>query len=153
MQPARAACGTTRGESTLASGALWLVDGYNVLRVSFSGRQGASAPWWGADRRTALVEHASRQAGPEDAVWIVFDARHLEGADQEDEAIGSPAVRTIFTRSADDWILRAARDEAGRWETIWVVTADRQLGDRATSRGARRMSTADFVSRFTEVPG
>jgi hypothetical protein len=81
---------------------LWLVDGYNVLRVGFSrateaslsggaaseptvgsvdagssatvgGQEPESRGWWTSHRRDALVELVTRACTAGAAVWIVFD--------------------------------------------------------------------------------
>jgi uncharacterized protein YaiI (UPF0178 family) len=52
----------------------------------------------------------------------------------------------VFAPSADDWILRELR-EASDPTAIVVVTADRQVADRARHRGARVVSPRAFLER------
>ena len=148
---------------------LWLVDGYNVLRVSLTsaaeveprqpggpGRdseRGAEPRWWTAERREALLEMAARLSAPADEICLVFDARQLpqaeEAAPQEDTpSVGpsQPRLRCIFAPSADDWIVAQVRARAEQFERRVVVSADRRLADRARARGAEIVSTGSFVA-------
>jgi predicted RNA-binding protein with PIN domain len=119
----------------------WLVDGFNVLHAGVlrgSDRRG----WWKEEARARLLE---RVAGFEDAaaeLWVVFDGPG-PAADAERE---SQRPRVVFAPSADDWLLAAVR-EAEDPASVVVVTADRQLADRARHRGARVVSPRAFLAR------
>jgi predicted RNA-binding protein with PIN domain len=119
----------------------WLVDGFNVLHAGVlrgNDRQG----WWREEMRARLLE---RVAGFDDEaaeLWVVFDGR----GPLADAELRSARPRVVFAPSADDWLLaevRGAEDPA----QIVVVTADRQLADRARHRGARVVSPRAFLAR------
>ncbi len=122
---------------------VWLVDGFNVVSVGLLREQGQGsgrAGWWRRQNRDALVERARGFDDPAAEVWIVFD-----GADPGGNEEGA-TPRTVFARSADDWLLeqvRAADDPA----RLTVVTADRRLANRVRSRGAQVVSPGDFLGR------
>jgi hypothetical protein len=158
---------STRGTSTKS---LWLVDAYNVLRVSLAQTETHSEPrpsassggpggnhWWGAQRRQLLQSLARRLSEPAREICLVFDARHLSRADEPEPAVlddpSQPLVRTLFTPSADEWIVAAVRARTADFDPIFVVTADRPLGDRARARGAVVVSTARFVELCREPGG
>jgi predicted RNA-binding protein with PIN domain len=136
----------------------WIVDGYNVLRVSLSPRDanGLRGPrkgprkWWTEERRAALTTIASRLPYPDDEVVLVFDARHLSEA-QAEQGIRAPTesprplVRHVYAPSADEWIVAAVKERSQPPRTV-VVTADRPLANRARHRGAEVMTTNDFVA-------
>ncbi len=119
----------------------WLVDGFNVLHAGVlrgNDRQG----WWREEVRARLLE---RVASFEDAaaeLWVVFDGPGPAG----DAELASVRPRVVFAPSADDWLLAAVR-ETDDPASIVVVTADRQLADRARHRGARVMSPRAFLAR------
>ena len=119
----------------------WLVDGFNVLHAGVlrgNDRQG----WWREDVRARLL---ARVAGFDDAaaeLWVVFDGRGPLGAAEE----SSLRPRVVFAPSADEWLLAEVRD-AEDPSAVVVVTADRQLADRARHRGARVVSPRAFLAR------
>jgi hypothetical protein len=119
----------------------WLVDGFNVLHAGVlrgNDRQG----WWREEVRARLL---ARVAGFDDEsaeLFVVFDGRGPLGESE----LGSERPRVVFAPSADEWLLaevRAAEDPA----EIVVVTADRELADRARHRGARVVSPRAFLAR------
>jgi len=59
---------------------------------------------------------------------------------------GIPRPRVVFAASADEWMLAALR-AAPDPTRIAVVTADRQLADRARHRGARVVRPREFAAR------
>jgi predicted RNA-binding protein with PIN domain len=131
-------------ESRMASGerdVRWLVDGFNVLHAGVlrgNDRQG----WWREEMRARLL---ARVAGFEDEaaeLWVVFDGR----GPLADAELRSARPRVVFAPSADEWLLAEVR-EAEDPSTIVVVTADRQLADRARHRGARVVSPRAFLAR------
>ncbi len=140
---------------------LWLVDAYNVLRVSLSPRAAANgatpaaeddpdpARWWTAERRLALLEAVTGLREPAHEICLVFDARQLDEAleiEASDDAWPAPGhVRSFYAPSADDWIVATLRARADDFDRRLVVTADRRLANRARSRGAEIVSTQDFV--------
>lgn len=143
--------------------ALWLVDGYNVLRVSLSPRpaeepgsetfppqeEEADPGWWSSERRLALLGLASRLRAPAQEICLVFDARQLSEPREIAAGADWPApehIRSFFAPSADEWIVAAVRSRAPEFERRFVVTADRRLADRARSRGAEVVTTRRFVS-------
>ena len=103
----------SRSETSTKS---WIVDGYNVLRVSLSPRGPAAAPgpgrWWNEERRAALTAIASRLPYPDDEIILVFDARHLTEAQAKPmirppAEVARPLVRHVYAPSADEWIVTA----------------------------------------------
>lgn len=119
----------------------WLVDGFNVLHAGVL-RGNDRRGWWREEVRARLLE---RVAAFEDAaaeLWVVFDGAG-PGAPAEVE---SARPRVVFAPSADDWLLAAVR-EADDPARVVVVTADRQLADRARHRGARVVGPRSFLAR------
>jgi predicted RNA-binding protein with PIN domain len=119
----------------------WLVDGFNVLHAGVL-RGNDRRGWWREEVRARLL---ARVAGFEDAaaeLWVVFDGPG-PGGDAERE---SQRPRVVFAPSADEWLLAAVRDTPDPASVV-VVTADRQLADRARHRGARIVSPRAFLAR------
>jgi predicted RNA-binding protein with PIN domain len=118
-----------------------LVDGFNVLHAGVlrgNDRQG----WWREEMRARLL---ARVAGFDDAeaeLWVVFDGR----GPLADSELRSERPRVVFAPSADEWLLAEVR-EADDPSALVVVTADRQLADRARHRGARVVSPRAFLAR------
>jgi predicted RNA-binding protein with PIN domain len=127
--------------SPMESTVRWLVDGFNVLHAGVlrgNDRQG----WWREEMRARLL---ARVAAFEDAsaeLWVVFDGPG-PGAAAE---VASLRPRVVFAPSADDWLLAEVRDAADPARVV-VVTADRQLADRARHRGAQVVAPRSFLSR------
>ena len=119
----------------------WLVDGFNVLHAGVlrgNDRQG----WWREEMRARLL---ARVAGFDDEaaeLWVVFDGR---GPLAEAE-LRSLRPRVVFAPSADEWLLAEVR-QAEDPSAVVVVTADRQLADRARHRGAQVVSPRAFLAR------
>ena len=133
--------------SRMEQGVRWLVDGFNVLHAGVL-RGDDRRGWWRGEMRARLLE---RVAGFEDAaaeLWVVFDG---PGPGEEAE-IASLRPRVVFAPSADDWLLAAVRAAADP-AAIVVVTADRQLADRARHRGARVVSPRVFLARCAAPAG
>jgi predicted RNA-binding protein with PIN domain len=133
---------------------LWLVDGYNVLRVSLAPKQDPaqnSSGWWSAERRSLLVSLAGRLRGPTSEVCLVFDGRHLR--DSEEAEPGDAGVRVVFAPSADDWIVDTVKRRSEELDEIRVVTADRALANRVRSRGAEVVATDRFLASCHAVEG
>ncbi len=133
--------------------ALWLVDGYNVLRVTLHAEtvsNGDAEPeaevrWWSASQRQLLAELSAPLAALGGEICLVFDGAHLREPQEGEAALpGSYPVRLLFVPSADEWIVRRVRDHADE-RVLRIVTADRRLADRARARGAEIVSTGDFV--------
>jgi len=119
----------------------WLVDGFNVLHAGVlrgNDRQG----WWREEMRARLLERVAAFEDGGAELWVVFDGPG-PGADAE---IASLRPRVVFAPSADDWLLAAVR-EAAEPARVVVVTADRQLADRARHRGAQVVSPRAFLAR------
>jgi hypothetical protein len=154
-------------ELEYSAACLWLVDGYNVLRVSMptGSEEGSLRPWWTAERRTALLELAARLPEPQAEVWVVFDGKHLteprtQAVPRTSTALPSRApalgpgprsVGCVFAPSADEWIVQALKARDGRSGTA-VVTADRPLASRSRALGAEIVSTGRFVERCAGTP-
>ncbi len=154
---------------------LWLIDGYNVLRVSMptGSEDDAERPWWTADRRTALLELSAHLPERQADVWVVFDGKHLTESRSQavprtsgeplSRAQGAGSVGCVFAPSADEWIVhalkarRASRDAAaarpGCGLGAAVVTADRPLASRSRALGAEIVSTGRFVERCAGARG
>ena len=121
----------------------WIVDGYNVLRVSLSPR--GTENWWCEDRRAALCTLASRLPYPGEPITLVFDAKHLDEPQLRPAAEGELArISQVYAPSADEWIVTALKQSNAMERTV-VVTADRPLADRARHRGAEIVATDVFV--------
>lgn len=128
----------------------WIVDGYNVLRVSLS-PPGAES-WWCEERRAVLCTLASQLPYPSEAITLVFDAKHLTEPQVQPAAEGTRArVRQVYAPSADEWILKALKQRRDLERTV-VVTGDRPLADRARHRGAEIMPTDAFVALCGGAP-
>jgi len=119
----------------------WLVDGFNVLHAGVL-RGNDRRGWWREEMRARLLERVAAFEDGAAELWVVFDG-HGPGADAE---IASLRPRVVFAPSADDWLLAAVR-EAADPASIVVVTADRQLADRARHRGAQVVSPRAFLAR------
>ena len=148
---------------------LWLIDGYNVLRVSLqNGREGHDTrSWWTEERRRTLLELAARLPEPQAEVWVVFDGQHLTEprvkgiSHKQDELLprraGPESVGCVFAPSADVWILQALKARRARRNAqaakpgctlrALVVTADRPLASRSRQLGAEIITTGSFVER------
>jgi predicted RNA-binding protein with PIN domain len=113
----------------------YLVDGNNLI-----GRERRSRA--SDDDRSALIREISDRLRRTRARVLVF----FDGAG-ETVSLGSLSVRFSGPTSADDAIVRElARSRAPREET--VVTADRELAQRARDGGARVLNPDEFWSRF-----
>ena len=119
----------------------WLVDGFNVLHAGVlrgNDRQG----WWREEMRARLLARVASFDDVAAELWVVFDGRGPLG----EAELRSERPRVVFAPSADEWLLaevRAAEDPAA----LVVVTADRQLADRARHKGARVVSPRAFLAR------
>jgi predicted RNA-binding protein with PIN domain len=119
---------------------LWLVDGFNLMHAAVL-RGKDRRDWWRAEARERVLEMVRRLDAPGAEVVVVFDGRRPP---DEPERESGPQV--VFAASADDWLVRAVR-EAPDPSRIVVVTADRQLADRARHRGARVVGPIAFRER------
>ena len=119
----------------------WLVDGFNVLHAGVL-RGNDRRGWWREEMRARVIE---RVAAFEDAaaeLWVVFDGPGPGGDAERD----SRRPRVVFAPSADEWLLEAVRETPDPASVV-IVTADRQLADRARHRGARIVSPRAFLAR------
>jgi predicted RNA-binding protein with PIN domain len=132
-------------ENSIEPPELWLVDGFNALHVALL--RGRERPaWWRSRERERLLQQVAGFDGGE--VVVVFDGpRPLP----EGEGAGA-GLRVVFAPSADEWLLGRVR-EASEPARVAVVTADRQLADRARHRGARVVSPKVFLERCSEASG
>jgi len=126
---------------------LWLVDGFNVLHAHLlRGRD--RKDWWSEERRRLVIERAAALAKADERVWVVFDGQRPAG---EAESPEDAALRVVFAKDADDWILkamRAAPDPGG----VAVVTGDRSVKERARRFGAQVVSPRAWLERCARVP-
>jgi predicted RNA-binding protein with PIN domain len=120
---------------------LWLVDGFNLLHVAvLSGRE--RSDWWRRPAREQVLALARALPEQDAEIWVVFD-----GDDPGDAEPGDPQrVRQVFAPSADDWLVRRVKDTP-RGQPVAVVTADRQLANRARQHGAEVVSPREFAER------
>ena len=119
----------------------WLVDGFNVLHAGVlrgNDRQG----WWREEMRARLLARVAAFDDESAELWVVFDGPGPGGAAE----VASMRPRVVFAPSADDWLLSAVREAADPAQIV-IVTADRQLADRARHRGARVVSPRVFLAR------
>jgi predicted RNA-binding protein with PIN domain len=119
----------------------WLVDGFNVLHAGVL-RGNDRSGWWREEMRARLLERVAAFEDGAAELWVVFDGPGPAGAGEA----ASLRPRVVFAPSADDWLLAAVR-EAEDPASVVVVTADRQLADRARHRGARVVSPRTFLAR------
>lgn len=118
----------------------WLVDGFNLMHAAvLRGRD--RRDWWRAEARERVIELVRRLDAPGAEVVVVFDGRR-----PPDEPEREDGPQVVFAASADEWLVRAVR-EAPDPARIAVVTADRQLADRARHRGARVVGPIAFRER------
>jgi len=119
----------------------WLVDGFNLMHAAvLRGRD--RRDWWRAEARERVLELVRRLDAPDAEVVVVFDGQRP--ADEPEAPAAGPQV--VFAASADEWLIRAVR-QAPNPGRIAVVTADRQLADRARHRGARVIGPIAFRER------
>jgi len=119
----------------------WLVDGFNVLHAAVL-RGNDRRGWWREEMRARLLERVAAFDDGAAELVVVFDGSGPPG----DAELASLRPRVVFAPSADDWLLAAVRDALDP-AAIVVVTADRQLADRARHRGARVVSPRAFLAR------
>jgi len=126
---------------------VWLIDGFNALHVALlRGRD--RQEWWRGEERERLVAEVGRFDAGAAEVVVVFDGdRPLPEGTRE-----RPGPRVVFAPSADDWLLKRVRESSAP-ERITLVTADRQLADRARHRGARVVAPRVFLDRCQERAG
>jgi hypothetical protein len=121
--------------------ATWLVDGFNLLHAAvLRGRD--RREWWRAPARARVLELVRRFDDPAAELVVVFDGRRPPG--EPDEAPDGP--RVVFANSADEWMLAALRSVPDPTR-VAVVTADRQLAERARHRGAHVVGPSAFAAR------
>ncbi len=164
----------------MARSTLWLVDAYNVLRVSLAPVSPAAGPgaapegsaepqWWSEARREHLASLAARLADPNAEICLVFDARHLLEAHESPQAHSPQAqeseadeqlahetdgkrIRIVFAPSADEWIVATVKEIQKTKRETRVVTADRVLANRVRCRGATIVPTDEFVELCQRAP-
>lgn len=99
---------------------VWMVDGYNVAFALSDSPDGAVR-----SRVVAALADLVGLAGPGSAGVVVFDSSLGQGVYPSDRR-----VRTVFARSADDWIIEQAQPG-----TV-VVSSDRRVREGAEDNGA-----------------
>ena len=120
----------------LPTGRVWLIDGYNLLHASLSGRD--RSEWWTAAQRAKLLERVETFSGPAEELWVVFDGKRPTEIPEDQR------LRCVYAPSADEWIRVAVRDAIDVTEVV-VVTGDRPVADRARHRGATIVSPRSFL--------
>ena len=119
---------------------LWLVDGFNVLHAAvLKGRD--RKEWWREPARARVLDLAGGLPDARAEIVVVFD-----GEDPDDASELPPRVQQVFAPSADDWLVRRVK-QTPRGEPVTVVTADRQLANRARHHGAEIVSPRTFAAR------
>jgi hypothetical protein len=138
--------GQTVDDATETPG-IWLLDGFNLLHAGPLGGRDRSG-WWREPQRSELLALVDRFDDPTAEVWVVFDGPRDDGKVGSPAGSPTPRLTRVFAPSADEWLLarvRSAEDPA----RIAVVTADKQLADRARHRGAKVYSPRAFLDRCT----
>ena len=123
----------------------FLVDGNNLI-----GRIAGRPPSTEEERRQVQKTIAARLRSERSSVVLFFDGEPSAG--RRDGWLGGLTVRYSGNRSADDAIIEAVERAKARRD-CHVVTDDRALAERARSRGARALSTADFWGRMEAPAG
>lgn len=127
---------------------LYLIDAYNFLHaVVLKGRD--RAHWWSSENQARVVAAVTALGARREAfeAWVVFDRR---GTPEEAGALGgtpveaAPGIVIHSAPDADDYIVARCAELSGSRE-LWVVSADRSLGDRARRHGAHRVSPWAFA--------
>jgi hypothetical protein len=121
---------------------VWLVDGYNAIAVGLLARR-EREDWWTSRYRNELLGRVEAFEEPSAEIWVVFDGARPA------EAAPSGRVHSVFAPSADDWLLTRIRERDP--STTTLVTADRQLADRARDRGVVVVTPAEFLARCRAV--
>ena len=117
---------------------LYLVDGFNLLHsVILRGKE--RKEWWRSDHQSTVVAFVDRLRDQE--AWVIFDARN----ERSQRCDRTDRVQVFFAPSADDYIVQLCELHRGQ-RAITVVSADRSLVDRATHRGADRLSPWLFAA-------
>ena len=137
----RAVPGCIYNRPAMEQGERWLVDGFNVLHAGVL-RGADRRGWWREEVRARLLARVATFDDAASELVVVFDGHGPLG----EAELASERPRVVFAPSADDWLLAAVR-EARDPAAIVVVTADRQLADRARHRGARVVSPRAFLAR------
>ncbi len=121
---------------------LWLIDGFNVLHACLlSGRD--RSDWWQPQRQREVMQWVHAFAEIEE-VCVVFDAK----SEPEASLLGEPtSAEVCHAPSADEAIIERVRHSLGQHD-VHVVTADRPLGDRCRSLGARVERPWAFARRI-----
>lgn len=127
---------------------LYLIDAYNFLHaVVLKGRERAN--WWSCENQARVVSAVAALGARREAfeAWVVFDQRGTAadtGASGGAPVGGAPGIEVHSAPNADDYIVARCAELSGRRE-LWVVSADRSLGDRARRHGAGRLSPWAFA--------
>lgn len=131
---------------------LHLIDAFNFLHaVVLKGRDRKN--WWCSENQARVVAAVlALRAGrePFDA-WLVFDRRgEMPGPAALDPVLHAaaltvvPGIEVHSAPDADDYIVARCAELSGARE-LWIVSADRALGDRARRHGAHRVSPWAFA--------
>ncbi len=128
---------------------IWLVDGYNTVCAGLLGGRDR-VQWWSTQRRAELMERLAGFEGltdPSSEIWVVFDG----ASSVQDDDTGSGRIRSVFSPSADEWLVREVRVRASDG-SVAVVTDDRRLANRARDRGALIVTPQEFLRCCPKTP-
>lgn len=112
---------------------LWLIDGFNALHACLLKGSDRQA-WWRAEAQARVAQWLEPFARNHDVV-IVFDAART---DSERCSSAGFSSNLRFAPDADAAIVEAVRGALDA-QRVCVVTADRSLGDRCRTLGARTL--------------
>ena len=119
-----------------------LVDGENVRRSR-----------WPNVSAEQLVELCAAWAAANDAdVVVVFDGPAPGELIGEREVDARTVVAGAGAESADDWLVRRARELAAGGEDVWLVSSDRELRVRVGDAAARVIGGGSFVRELDDAP-
>jgi hypothetical protein len=125
---------------------LYLIDAYNFLHaVLLKGRERAN--WWSGENQARVVSAVAALGVGREAfeAWVVFDRRGTDADASGGAPVGvAPGIEIHSAPDADDYIVARCAELSGQRD-LWVVSADRSLGDRARRHGARRLSPWAFA--------
>ena len=118
-----------------------LIDAENVRR----------SVWPNLDKNQLLnrsIDWANREGV---AAWIIFDGPTPDGAVGEQDLGGHRAVGTAG-ETADEWIIRKARELKESKQPFWLITSDRVLRDLA-SGAERTLGGGTFARELKSLGG
>jgi hypothetical protein len=80
--------------------------------------------------------------------WVIYDGRTPDGGvGEQDLGAGHRAVGT-GGETADDWIIRQAREFGSNSRPYWLITSDRQLRDLAGGGASCVLGGGSFLRKL-----